>query len=356
VLIRRRNPRSTIKDIARELQLSAATVSRILRGSDLFNEGTVKRVQRKARELNYRPNLIARALVKRGSSLIGLVLRDIGSSFFGDIITGVQIEVEEHGHSVILCNCSMDPAEERRHLKSMLDKCVEGVIITPISTEKTNVDVYNEVVAHEVPLVMVGNPRAGARAPYVKVDNILGGMLAARYLHGLGHRAFVYLTHKEAELHERKAFLTTENMERYQGFLQVVQRHGAEKRLFVVEAPGGEITEATIDRILSLRPRPTAVFAYSDLMAIHTLRMLERRGIVVPSDMSIVGFDDLEMAALVNPSLTTVAQPKREMGMIGAQKILALIAGKQVSPVVLQPELVVRDSSSERRSRRLRYG
>jgi len=345
-----RNSRTTIKDIARELDVSVSTVSRILRGSSSFNEETVKQVQKKAQELNYRPNILARALVAKGSSLIGLVLRGIGSSFFGDLITGVQVEAEFHGYSVILCNAHMDPETERRHLKNLIDKSVDGLVVTPISAEPTNVDVYNEVMAQGVPLVLVGTPGPGVHAPCVEVDNALGGALAARYLYGIGHRDFVYLTNSNAELRQDSPPFATENAERYRGFRQVLDRHGIANRLSVVEAPHADVSEQTIDALLALKPRPTALFAYSDLMAIRTMRLLERRGVEIPADMSIVGFDDVEMAALVNPSLTTVAQPKREMGVIGAQKLVGLIDGNPTSSVVLQPELIVRESSRELRA------
>jgi DNA-binding LacI/PurR family transcriptional regulator len=240
----------------------------------------------------------------------------------------------------------MNPGEERRHLKNMLDKCVEGVIVTPISTERTNVDVYNEVVARGVPLVLLGNPPAGVNAPSVQVDNVLGGTLAARYLYGLGHRDFAYITNHAAELMDERPFLSTENTERYQGFRQVLDECGIGDRLAVVEAPFSQVSEETIDGILALAPRPTALFFYSDFMAIHAIHMLSQRGIAVPGEISVAGFDDIELAALVNPPLTTITQPKREMGIIGAQKVLALIEGKSVSSVVLRPELVVRGSAA----------
>jgi len=339
------NQRATIKDIARELGLSISTVSRILRGCDLFNEETIRRVHEKAQEMRYRPNIMARALVRKGSSLIGLVLRDIGQSFFPDIITGVQLVLEEHGYNTVLCNSSMNPSLERMHLKRMLDTSVEGIVITPISNEKVNVDAYQEVMGMGIPLAMIGNPRVGVRAPYVKVDDVLGGATAAKYLIGLGHRCFAYFSCSKRELTHRSRVLRTENMDRHDGFLQVVRRYELEKSFFVVDVPNSTVGDDVIDAFLALRPRPSAIFAYSDLIAIHTIRLLERRGFRVPQDISVVGYDDVEPAALTNPALTTLAQPKREMGMIAAQKVLNLIQGKKVSDTVLVPELVVRASS-----------
>lgn len=345
-----RGKRTTLKDIAREVGMSCAAISRILRGDPLFNQDTIKRVQEKARELDYRPNILARALVNRGSSLIGLVLRDLVHSFYVDIIAGVQEEVESKGFSILLGNSTLDPVDERRHLRILIDKVVEGIIITPISTEQTNRAAFTEIVEQGIPLVMVGNPKNGVNAPFVKVDNTRGGEVAARHLLDLGHRRFAYITYDRGEFDCRKKTLQSENIERHEGFSRTLRKAGHADTLSVVEAPGLKVTDATIDALLAINPRPTGLFFYSDHTAIQAIRLLEKRGLRVPRDFSVVGFDDIEMAAMASPALTTIAQPKKDMGRFAAIKLLDMLKGEAVTETVLQPALIVRETSGPPRA------
>ena len=251
----------TIKDIAREVGMSFSSVSRILRGSKRFKDETVRRVRQKAKELHYRPNLMARALVKSGSSLVGLVVTDIQVSFFADIIAGVQEEVEAKGFSVILVNSKSDAAVEKRQLRVLIDKQVEGVIIFPVSTGPVNRTLYNEILNLGIPLVMVGEAKVGVRAPSVRVDNVLGGYIAGQHLLDLGHRSIVYMTHKKHELEHHGKSLTTENIERFHGLCRAMADRLAGKPRLVIEAPEQRVSDSMVDRILALRPLPTAIFA-----------------------------------------------------------------------------------------------
>lgn len=338
--------RPTIKDIARACGVSATTVSRVLNKDPRISRETRDRVQAMVAELNYRPNIMARALVKSGNSLIGLVLRHIQGSFFSDIIAGVQEEMEREGYSIVLCNSEMNHSVERNHLKVLADKQVEGVIITPITTEGINRKSYNEIGETRVPLVMLGNPKEGVKAPYVKVDNTLGGYLVGKHLVELGHKRIVYVSPDKGELFAHKTTLHTENVERYEGMRQVLREHGLLDLFSVIEAPNEEITEATVQEILSLKPKPTAVFAYGDMMAIRIMRFLEKRGYQIPRDFSVVGYDDLDISPLVNPPLTTISQPKKDLGRIAALKLLGLLERKPTAETVLKPELVRRKTTA----------
>jgi DNA-binding LacI/PurR family transcriptional regulator len=340
----------TIKDIAREVGMSFSSVSRILRGSKRFKEETVRKVCQKAKELRYRPNLMARALVKSGSSLIGLVVTDIQVSFFADIIAGVQEDLEAKGYSIILANSKSDVAVEKNQLRVLIDKQVEGVIIIPVTTGPANRTLYNEVLGLGVPLVMVGEAKVGVRAPSVRVNNVLGGYMAAQHLLDLGHRDIVYMTHKKHELDHHGKTSTTENIERYTGLCQAMKDRDAGRPRLVVEAPEQRVGDSVVDKILALRPLPTAIFAYSDAIAIQTIRLLEKRGYKVPADFSVVGYDDMEVASLFQPPLTTIAQPKVEMGKLAAEKLLRMLDGGDAGEKVILPELVVRESTTVCRS------
>ncbi len=339
--------RATIKDIAGELGLSVATVSRVLRGDTHFSERTSELVRRKAAELDYRPNVMARALVsRRGSSLIGLILPNLLSSFYIHIIAGVQEEVEPKGYSIILGNSAQDPADEKRHLRICMEKMVDGIIITPISTLPANAQIFNHVVDGKTPLIMAGNPKAGVRAPWVKVDNAAGGAAVARHLLGLGHRTLAYVTYSRDELQMRGRGMRPDNVERWDGFQGAIAAAQPAARAHLLEAPGLDITDDTVNSLLALKPAPTAIFCYSDMTAIRLIRLLEKRGLDVPTRFSVVGFDDLELAALAKPALTTIAQPKKEMGRLAAAKLIEMIERRQTPSITLQPELVIRDTTA----------
>lgn len=338
--------RPTILDIARELGVSHSTVSRVLNGDSRISRQTADRVIETAKRLNYRPNIMARALAKKGNSLIGLVLRHIQGSFFSDIIAGVQEEFESRGYSLILCNSDMNASDERNHLRVLTDKQVEGILITPITTEGINRTAYRQVIDCPVPLVMIGNPKDGVAAPYVKVDNALGGYLAGKHLLELGHRTLAYLGPDIMELHAHRRTLQSENVERFEGCRQVLLEHGLLDGFTPIESPREIVTEKQIDEILALRPRPTALFCYSDMMAIKTTRLLEMRGYEIPKDFSIVGYDDLDVASLVNPPLTTLAQPKKDLGRLSALKLLEMLESNRPEAEVLRPELRIRHSTA----------
>lgn len=338
--------RPTIVDIARAVGVSVTTVSRALRGDPRISQATTDRILQSARAVNYRPNIMARALVNRGSSLIGFVIRHIERGFFSDIISGVQNELEKEGFSIILCNSAMNHQDESNHLRVMMDKQVEGIIVTPVSSEGINRKLYKDIVAHGIPMVMVTNPKDGVGIPYVKVDNILGGYLAGKHLLELGHRRITYISPDREKLMHHKRTLHSENIERYEGLRQACLEYGALEHLGVVEAPQEEVTPTTIAQILASDPLPTALFSYSDIMAIMTIRLLESHGYSIPGDFSVVGFDDLKIASLVNPSLTTIAQPKRELGVHAARILLSLLKNNPVEDICLNPSLVDRESTA----------
>lgn len=337
--------RITIVDIARALGVSHTTVSYALRGDPRISPETTQRVVQKASELNYKPNIIARALVQRGSSLIGVLLPHTHGSFFAAIINGIQEEVEKRGYNIILCDSEYSEEREEKHIHSLIDKQVEGILINPVSMCPTNLPPYHEIISLKIPLILVGRMKEDVPAPYARVDNHLGGYLVANHLLALGHRDIVYVSEFKNELFNRESRRHSENLERHAGCLQRVREQGLENHLQVVEALWENVTENTVDEILALKPRPTAIFAYSDMIAIELMRILRLRGFSLPEDFSIVGYDDLEIASLVKPALTTISQVKKELGTISALKLLGLIEGRRTAETIFKPQLIIRNST-----------
>ena len=350
----KRAKRVTLKDIAEELGMCFTSVSRILRGDQRFNAETVRLVQEKAREMNYRPNIMARALASKETSFVGLIVNSVAGSFNPMIINGVQDTLETDGYSILLGTSRFNVATERRHLRVMVDKFVDGVIITPATTDQDNQAEYNELIFQNIPLIIIGQPKPGVNAPFVCVDNIAGGRLVAKHLVYTGHRHMAYITTSMQELslqtyHERNSagFFMSENKSRYDGFVKGLKEFSnGTATCAELDAHGSEgVTEPIVQQLLALRPMPTAVFCYSDTYALQLIRLLQAKGIRIPEDISIVGFDDMPLASLTGPALTTIQQPKYELGTTAALKLLEMIGGTRPVDCILQPQLIVREST-----------
>ncbi|MFH1741250.1 MAG: LacI family DNA-binding transcriptional regulator [bacterium] len=343
--------RATIKDIAVRIGVSHSTVSRALRGDSSISAETTERVHRAAREAGYRPNIMARGLIHRRSSLIGIVTSNIRGSFFPDIIDGAQRVLDRHQYSILLCCSNKSLAAERSHLELLIDKQVEGIIILPITTCGANGRVMKQAQQLGIPMVLVGTPKKGVQAPHIYSDNELGGYLATRHLIELGHRRIVYLTYSTEDLLSSRHLYGLENFQRYQGYRRALRESKLEKEANALEVdPDGREMEP-LRSSLESRNAPTALFAYSDILAASAMHSLFSWGYTVPRDLSVVGFDDVDFASRLSPPLSTVAQPKVEMGQYAAKKILNLVEGIPEDSLVCTPELRLRGSSSPLQTR-----
>lgn len=340
------NKRPTIKDIAKELGVTATTVSLGLRDDPRLPEKTISKVKEMAKKLNYRPNVQALALVANKSSFIGLVIPNVLNSFFPSVITGIQNEIEEKGYSLILCHTGEDAKKEEKHLNTLLDKQVEGLIVYPVGDSGTNTKIFKEIERQEVPLVTIGNPKEKTREFFVKFDNYAGGYLAGKHLLGLGHVSIVFITPTMEILEISETGRHDKSNERFLGLTRLMQSEGKEKSLKVIDNPLEDLGDQIVDKIMSLKPQPTAILAYSDLLALKTIRHLTKRGFKVPEDFSVMGFDDIPIASLSNPTLSTIHLSKSDMGKMSGKKIIDLIEGKRVMHTVLEPELIVRESTT----------
>jgi len=338
-----------LKDVAERAGVSTATASLVLNNKPskiVISEATRQQVLKAARELSYRPNLIARAMAKQQTSLVALVVGDVTASFYPEIIAGVSEVLEDHGFSVLLCTCRESLADQEQHLITVNSKMVDGIIITPVFG--TSMDLLTHTVDASRPMVVACRVPLGCSLPSVRVDNEQGGYVATRHLIELGHRRIAFLGDQVAGLSPQEQALS-ENYQRYVGYLKAMCETGL-KPLPLLTIPehtphlvGGEVA---VSAALQQDPKPTAIFACSDIAAIAAIRAAHAAGLRVPEALSVVGFDDLPIADLVTPRLTTVAQPKYDIGNCSGQMLLRLIEGKPVESQILQPTLVVRNSTA----------
>jgi DNA-binding LacI/PurR family transcriptional regulator len=334
--------RVSIKDIARAAAVSHSTVSRALSDSPLVKAETKARIKRLAQEMGYSPDAQARSLVMGRTKTIGLVVTSITDPFIGEIVEAIENTALDHGYSVILSSSRAQPDREIAAVGMLHSKRVDGVIVT---SSRVGALYQDHLERLGVPVVLL-NSHSAQSGPYtfsISVDDRHGANLATEHLIQLGHRRIAYV---EGPANH------SNNLERLAGYRRALAQAGFPFRPALV-MPGTGRTgsgERALYRIMDVDRPPTAVFCYNDMTAIGLMHAARRAGLSIPHDLAVVGFDDIPFASYVCPSLTTIAQPKAEMGRQAMRMVLALIPnrdlhGVAVSDVTLRGRLIVRESS-----------
>ncbi|MBV1854856.1 LacI family DNA-binding transcriptional regulator [Catellatospora tritici] len=328
---------ATIYDVAKLAGVSAATVSRVVNGRASVDAILATRVQQAMRELDYRPNALARNLRRRQTSIWAVIISDIGNPFFTSMVRGIEDVAQGAGYSVVLCNSDEDPAKEARYVAAALEEQMAGVIISSAG-KAANV---NRLLESSTPVVAIDREVRGAAVDTVMVDNEHGAELAVEHLIEAGYERIACISGP------RKLPTAQQRLRGYQRALRAHRRSADEDmvRSGDYRQEGGYQAMAAL---LDEGGRPDAIFAANNLMTIGALECLADRGISVPDQMGVVGFDDIPWAHLVRPSLTTVAQPTYELGRTAALLLAERIAepSRPPSTVTLRTELKVRASST----------
>ncbi|MCR4430943.1 MAG: LacI family transcriptional regulator [Tepidanaerobacteraceae bacterium] len=327
----------TIKDIAREANVSITTVSRVINNK---NEGVSKETKDKIlqimKRLNYRPNSVARSLVTKKTHTLGLILPDITNPFFPDLVRGVEDTANIYGYNIILCNTDDDIAKEKTYIKVLKEKCIDGIIYTStIKSENQNVKM---LLKYEIPFVMLDRLIDIKGVPYIYADGESGMYEIIRYLIENNHRRIAYIS---GPMTNHTA------IQRFEGYKRAMAEAGL--------SPDGDlIMEGNykmrsgyecMSEILKKKKKFTAVACANDLMAVGALECLRESGMKVPDDISVTGYDDIYVSNVVTPKLTTMAQPTYEMGCLAARILIKSIAEENhEKEVKLRPKLVIRES------------
>ncbi|MBA2266387.1 MAG: LacI family DNA-binding transcriptional regulator [Chloroflexi bacterium] len=329
---------ATIDDVAARSGVSTATVSRVLSGSVPARAATRERVLAAARELDYRPSSIARALKRQETRTLGLLVTDITNPFYPQIVRAVEAAAHERGYGIVLANGGDDAARELEHLDLLIERRVDGIVIVSSRMTRRHAERLHRTA---VPVVLVNDTVAGSGLPTVTTAHRRGARLAAEHLIQLGHQRIAHIGAPADQ---------AASGQRRQGVRDAMRRAGLGEPLIAIGdggvAGGAHAAEALIDSDI------TGIVAYNDLTAIGALRALRRAGIGVPEAVSVVGFDDIDLAAWTDPPLTTIRQPTEALGRWAVEHVADLLAGHDdglgISPVLLDPEIVVRDSTSAR--------
>jgi LacI family transcriptional regulator len=328
---------TTIREVAESAGVSYATVSHVINNTRLVTPETRERVLAAMKALNYRPNALARSLRQGKTNTIGLVLPDSANPFFAEISRSIEDESFKKGYSVFLCNTELDTQRELFYVDVLSKKQVDGIIFVAAGEQADSLDF---LVRRNMPVVMIDRDVPNVEVDAVLTDNQLGGYLATRHLLELGHTRIACIAGPSS---------ITPSAERMIGYRKALEEAGLSyDESLVVRGDyhaqsGMEITHY----FLKMDPRPTAVFALNDLMALGALRAAAEAGYSIPRDLAVVGYDDLEIARFTNPPLTTIAQPKKEIGAQAINLLVDRMTRKSRAPsrLVLAPELIVRRST-----------
>lgn len=331
----------TIRDVARAAGVSTATAARALGGYGHASPAARRKVSESARRLGYRPNVVARALVSRATTTVGLVVGDIENPFFAAAARGLADVMDAHGYTVLLANADEDAGRERRAVDALRARQVDGMVVVP--APGASPEHLTELVTAGVPLVLLDRAVVGVAADSVLVRNVAGARAAVAHLAGLGHRR-IGVVSDSPEI--------TSSAERIQGYRQALRAAGIapEPGLISIGGPTREDGEAAALRLLDRPDRPTAVFTANNFMTVGALRAARSLALSIPGDVALVGFDDLDWTTLVQPPVTVVRQPVADLGRVAGERLLRRLEGDAGPPrrIRLDANLVVRGSCGAR--------
>jgi LacI family transcriptional regulator len=334
-----------IKDVASRAGVSIGTVSNVVNRPHVVSEATRARVQSVIQELGYVRDESARQLRAGSSRMLALLVLDLGNPFFVDVARGAEQVAHDEGLNVITCNSGQRRDREASYLAMLAEQRVRGVLLSPVDTSGESLTAFQR---SGIPYVFVDRSVPSDEACSVSVDDVVGGLLAAKHLVETGHTSIALVNGPAvlAQCRDREAGV--------RAALKDAPSPG--RHLSVIEVTGLDVASGRDAgaRILGLSPRPTAVFCANDLLALGVLQAMVAAGIRVPEEMAIVGYDDIEFAAAAAVPLTSVRQPAVKLGQTGAQLLIAETSDQDEPhahrAVVYKPELVVRDSTRVRRS------
>lgn len=325
---------TTIKDVARRAQVAISTVSYALNNKKKLKKETIDKIIKAAQELNYQPNLTARSLKTKKTNAIGVIVPDLSNMFFTEIIKGIEDVISKNDYTIILCCTYEDSNKENNYLKTLINKDIDGLIFVgtgknqSISMEKTG-----------LPIVIVDR-KIGKNFVSVMVDNKKGGYLATKHL----------LDKNRNEIYLFTGPLSVNTyFDRMSGYIQALKEYSLDhnESLIVecnVDYEGGY---NSVEKLIHDKKPINAIFATNDLIAIGAIKKLIKCNYKIPLDVSIVGYDDIPTASMINPELTTIRQPKFIMGKKSAELVIDMINGKKIenAHIIMEPELIERESS-----------
>lgn len=329
---------ASIKDVALRARVSTTTVSHVVNRTRFVSDPVRHEVEAAIRELNYVPSAVARSLKSNSTKTIGMLIPNCSNPYFAEIVRSVEDHCFGAGYTLILCNTDDEPHRQSAYLQALTEKRIDGMII--ISTGEGK-DFQRMLHGLPIPMVLLDREIDEVNCDLVETAHLQGGLIATEHLIGLGHRRIACLA-GPANLNS--------SAQRIEGWRSALANAGlaAPPELLWHSDFTSQGGFNTMQAILASPLAPTAVFVCNDLMSIGALSAAHQAGIQIPQQMSLIGFDDIELAQFASPALTTIAQPKQRIGIAAVDMVLERIQGGRVQArqVILLPELIVRNSTA----------
>ncbi len=329
----------TLKDIAEEAGVSVTTVSRALNDKKDICPHTKERVLNIVNNMHYSPNAVARGLKLRRTRTIGAVISDISDPFFAPIVRGIEHTARHGGYNLIICDSNEDYETEKDELHTLMEQRVEGLLITPTQTRSEDIV---RLKTRKIPFVLLCRhfDLEGLETDYVSTDDIKGAFSATKYLIERGHRKILFINGPT---------YVSSAKERLAGYKQASFEAGVviDESLIREGAITMEHGYRNMKNALKECPRFTAVFAYSDFVALGITQALREADLRIPQDIAVVGYDDIDISSFLEVPLTTVRVPKYDLGVAGFKLLARRLTGKVNYPqrVILPTELIIRKSA-----------
>ena len=334
--------RTTIKDIARQTNLSITTVSLVLNNKgQKIPEETKRLIFDAVEAMNYRPNKLALSLLRKKTYTIGLIIPDISNIFFSELGKGVEDRCREDSYNMILCNSNDEFLQEKQSINILADRSVDGIVIV-ISAESFGVkyeECLSTIRATGIPAILADCFDKAVDFSTIAVDNHEGSRLAMRHLIELGHRKIGCITGPLG--------LKT-NVERLNGYINTLEEFDIQFEQSLVHEGNFRYQSGYDGTVKLLAKNPTAIFCHNDMMAYGAAKALKDRGYSIPEDISVIGFDDIFFSAYMDVPLSTVKQPVYQMGRKSAELLLEEINGSEIPKqhILFAPELKIRKSAA----------
>ncbi|MEA3308910.1 MAG: LacI family DNA-binding transcriptional regulator [Chloroflexota bacterium] len=304
---------TTIRDVAKQAEVSPSTVSHVLNDTRFVSEPTRERVLAAIKELHYRPNILARSLRRQETRMLGIIIPDNANPFFAEIVHGVEDFIFDENYTLLLGNSDGNSEKELTYLDLFINKQVDGVVLVSSAAEnRASIDL---LAANAVPTVIVDREIEIDSSDTVLVDNLAGGYQMTNYLLELGHRRIGCITGPSQ---------LTPSAQRVTGYQQALKEAGVliDPQLIVAGDFHSASGYRAAQTLFALSERPTAIFACNDMMALGVLGAAHDAGLDVPREVAVAGFDNIELGELILPRLTTIAQPTYEMGNLAAELLV----------------------------------
>lgn len=326
---------TNIQQVAKQAGVSVATVSRVMNGQNTVSSKTRIKVEEAIKSLNYEPSILGRNLRNSESRIFLILIPSISNPFYLEIIKGIEHIALSQNYNILLCETDSNPEKENIYFDLVRKKMADGIISMDPAV---NIETL-KVLAEKYSIIQCSEYSADSGIPYVTIDNEEASYRAVKHLIQIGHKKIALMNSDGKFLYSRQ---------REEGYQRALEEHGLslnDDYIFYTKHLGFEHGQQAMKKILALQDRPTAVFAVSDLLAIGALKEVNASGLHVPNDMAVIGFDKIDFSSMTNPTLTTIAQPMYKMGTVAAEMLIEKIKGNEVDSVILDHELVIREST-----------